>query len=74
MQRILRHAKAHVTRDCYIKVFDRTVTAAMERLQARIEELEEEERDGYQLEFAFAQGFHQRITGARGGFSDLLGG
>lgn len=44
VQRILRHAKAHVTRDCYIKIFDRTVTDAMERLQVHIEALEEAAR------------------------------
>ena len=36
VQRILRHARPHVTKECYIKVFDRTVLEAMERLQARI--------------------------------------
>jgi len=78
VQRILRHAKAHVTRDCYIKVFDTTVAAAMERLQVQFEQLEEAERDSRQLEFAFAELFDQRIAiakcQARGGFSDLLGG
>ena len=62
MQRILRHAKAHVTRDCYIKVFDRTVIGAMERLQAQVEELEELERDSHQMEFPFVDGLDQRIA------------
>jgi integrase len=35
VQRVLRHSKAHVTRDCYIKGFDRTLVGAMERLQAQ---------------------------------------
>ena len=59
VQRILRHAKAHVTRDCYIKVFDSTVAAAMERLQVQFEQLQEAERDSRQLEFAFAERFDQ---------------
>jgi integrase len=55
VQRILRHAKAHVTRDCYIKVFDGAVIAAMDKLQVPVEELEQTERNNHhQLEFAFA--------------------
>jgi hypothetical protein len=39
VQRILRHSKPHVTRERYIKVFDRTVLEAVEKVQMRIEEL-----------------------------------
>jgi integrase len=39
VQRILRHAKPHVTKECYIKVFDRAVREAMRRMQATLEEL-----------------------------------
>ncbi len=80
VQRILRHAKAHVTRDCYIKVFDRTVIGAMERLQAQVEELEELERDSHQMEFPFGNGLDQGIAATEsqavgdGGFSELFGG
>ena len=78
VQRILRHAKAHVTRDCYIKVFDSTVSSAMHRLQVQFEQLEESKQESRQLEFEFAECIDQRIaitkSQARGGFSDLLGG
>lgn len=79
VQRILRHAKAHVTRDCYIKVFDDAVIAAMDKLQVQVEELEQQEHNNhYQLEFGFADSLGQRIAFAqsptRGGFSDLVGG
>ena len=80
VQRVLRHAKAHVTRDCYIKVFDRTLIGAMERLQAQIEELEEQEQDSHQMEFFFVDGLDERIAVAErqvvgdAGFSELLGG
>ena len=39
VQRILRHAKPHVTKERYIKVFDPAVTEAMRRMQATLEEL-----------------------------------
>ena len=39
VQRILRHSKPHVTKEHYIKVFDRTVLAAVDKMQAQIEEL-----------------------------------
>jgi integrase len=39
VQRILRHAKPHVTRERYIKVFDPAVLEAMQRMQATLEEL-----------------------------------
>ena len=80
VQRILRHSKAHVTRDCYIKVFDRTLLGAMEKLQTQVEELEKQERDSHQMEFPFVVRFNQPSAVAEnqpclaGGFSDLLGG
>ena len=52
VQRILRHSRPHVTRDCYIKVFDHTVLQAMQKLEAV---LERADRNLYQLRFEFAQ-------------------
>ena len=52
VQRILRHSRPHVTRDCYIKVFDHTVLQAMQKLEAA---LERADRNLYQLRFEFAQ-------------------
>jgi integrase len=40
VQRILRHAKPHVTRERYIKAFDPAVLEAMQRMQATLEVLE----------------------------------
>jgi hypothetical protein len=40
VQRILRHAHPHVTKERYIKTFDPSVVEAMERLQASVELLE----------------------------------
>jgi hypothetical protein len=34
VQRILRHSRPHVARDCYIKVFDHTVLQATQKLEA----------------------------------------
>jgi hypothetical protein len=53
VQRILRHSKPHVTRERYIKVFDRTVLEAVEKVQARIEELRQAKEDRRQLELRF---------------------
>ena len=53
VQRILRHSKPHVTRERYIKVFDRTVLDAVEKIQARIEELRQAKEDRRQLELKF---------------------
>jgi integrase len=53
VQRILRHSKPHVTRERYIKVFDRTVLDAVEKGQARIEQLRNTKEDHRQLEFKF---------------------
>jgi integrase len=39
VQRVLRHAKPHVTRERYIKVFEPAVLAAMQKMQASLEEL-----------------------------------
>ena len=53
VQRILRHSKPHVTRERYIKVFDRTVLDAVDKVQARIEELRQAKKDRRQLELKF---------------------
>src|SRR5262249_11729450 len=41
VQRILRHAKPHVTKDRYIKAFDPAVLAAMKSLEKRLDALDE---------------------------------
>jgi len=53
VQRILRHSKPHVTRERYIKVFDHTVLEAVEKVQARIEELRQAKADRQQLQLKF---------------------
>jgi integrase len=53
VQRILRHSKPHVTRERYIKVFDRTVLEAVDKVQARIEELRQPKADRRQLQLKF---------------------
>jgi integrase len=53
VQRILRHSKPHVTKEHYIKVFDRTMVEAVERMQAQIEELRKAKGDRQQLELRF---------------------
>ena len=75
VQRILRHAKPHVTKDCYIKVFDRTLLEAMERLEVQIEALERAERSSLQLELNFSDGPDKPAIESRTshGFSALLG-
>src|SRR5207248_7391671 len=40
VQRILRHANPHVTKERYIKAFDAAVLDAMQRLQATVDVLE----------------------------------
>ena len=40
LQRILRHAKPHVTKERYIKAFDPAVLEAMQRMQATLDVLE----------------------------------
>jgi hypothetical protein len=47
VQRVLRHSKPHVTKERYIKVFDRTVLEAVEKMQARIEELRQAKGRNY---------------------------
>jgi integrase len=37
VQRIVRHAKSHVTKDRYIKAFDPAVLAAMRRLETSLD-------------------------------------
>ena len=56
VQRILRHSRPHVTKERYIKVFDRTVLEAAEKMQKRIEELRQAKEDQRQLEFKFGDG------------------
>jgi len=55
-QRILRHSKPHVTKEHYIKVFDRTVVEAVDKMQAQIEELRKAKGDRQQLELRFGDG------------------
>jgi integrase len=56
VQRILRHSKPHVTKEHYIKVFDRTVVEAVDKMQAQIEELRKAKGDRQQLELRFDDG------------------
>ena len=44
VQRILRHAKSHVTKDRYIKAFDPAVLVAMQKMQAMLDELKQQSR------------------------------
>ena len=67
VERILRHSKPHVTRERYIKVFDRTVLEAVEKVQARIEELRQAKEEQRQLEFKFGDGGNVQSP-ADGGF------
>jgi integrase len=64
VQRVLRHSKPHVTKERYIKVFDRTVLEAVEKMQARIEELRQAKGSRQQLELEFGDGFGQPMTAA----------
>ena len=64
VQRILRHSKPHVTKERYIKVFDRTVLEAVQKVQARIEELSRAKGDRWQLEFRFGEAFDLPLTAA----------
>jgi hypothetical protein len=61
VQRILRHSKPHVTKERYIKVFNCTVLEAVEKVQARIEELRQAQGDRHQLELKF-DGLGQPMT------------
>ena len=40
-QRVLRHAKSHVTKDRYIKAFDPAVLAAMKKMETTLDALAE---------------------------------
>jgi hypothetical protein len=62
VQRILRHSKPHVTKERYIKVFDRTVLEAVEKVQARIEELRHAKGSRQQLKLKFGDGFDAPLT------------
>jgi Phage integrase family len=62
VQRILRHSKPHVTRERYIKVFDRTVLEAVEKVQARIEELRQAKVGPLQLQLKFGDPSSLRAT------------
>lgn len=37
VQRVLRHAQSHVTKDRYIKTFDQALVAAMKKLEATVD-------------------------------------
>jgi integrase len=41
VQRVLRHAKSHVTKDRYIKAFDPAVLAAMKKMETTLDALAE---------------------------------
>jgi len=56
VQRILRRSKPHVTKEHYIKVFDRTLVEAVEKMQVQIEELRKAKGDRQQLELRFDDG------------------
>ena len=64
MQRILHHSKPHVIREryIYIKVFDRTVLEAVEKVQARIEELKQAKVGPQQLQLKFGDPSSLRAT------------
>jgi Phage integrase family len=64
VQRVLRHSKPHVTKERYIKVFDRTVLEAVQKMQARIEELRQAKGSRQQLELEFGDSFGQPMTAA----------
>src|ERR1700687_884769 len=64
VQRVLRHSKPHVTKEHYIKVFDRTVLEAVQKMQARIEELRQAKGSRQQLELEFGDGFGHSMTAA----------
>jgi hypothetical protein len=61
VQRIL-HSKPHVTRERYIKVFDRTVLEAVEKVQMRIEELRRAKGGNQQLQLKFGDGLDLPAT------------
>lgn len=63
VQRILRHSRPHVTKERYIKVFDRTVLEAAEKMQKRIEQLRQAKEPCRQLELSFGDGVERPRTG-----------
>ena len=68
MQRILRHSKPHVTKERYIKVFDRTLLDAVEKVQRRIDEMKRVKADRQQLELKFGDAFAVAKSSSDGGF------
>ena len=62
VQRILCHSRPHVTKERYIKVFDRTVLEAAEKLQKRIEEPRQAKEPCRQLELSFGDGVERPRT------------
>src|SRR5260370_13228699 len=59
---LLRHSRPHVAKERYIKVFDRTVLEAAEKLQIRIEELKQMKEPCRQRELTFGDGLEQPRT------------
>jgi integrase len=49
VQRVLRHAKPHVTRERYIKAFDPAVLAAMKRMEAALDVVSKCSPTAYQV-------------------------
>ena len=68
----MRHSKPHVTRQRYIKVFDRTLLDAVEKVQRRIEELKRAQADRQQLELKFGDGFTVAESSSDGGFPHVF--
>ena len=62
VQRILRHSRPHVTKERYIKVFDRTVLEAAKKMQNGIEELRQAKESCRQLELGFGGGVERPRT------------
>jgi integrase len=71
VQRLLRHSKPHVTRERYIKVFDRTLLDAVEKMQKRIDEIKRVKGDRQQLELKFGDDFAAAKSSTDGGFPHL---
>src|SRR5204862_6927033 len=61
-QMYARSSKRTVARERYIKVFDRTVLEAMEKVQARIEELRQAKVGPRQLQLRFGDPSSLRAT------------
>jgi len=66
VQRILRHSRPHVTKERYIKVFDRTVLEAVEKMQTRIAELKRAKDCRQQLELKFDDSFNPLLSARAG--------